>query len=98
MSTVRIDATHNGGTITVDGHDVSNAVRGYTVSQRAGGRADVLLDLVVVDLTADVEKANVHINQYAADLLMLAGWTPPPGRPATLLVLPNTDTEGADRG
>nr|WP_024067041.1 hypothetical protein [Streptomyces sp. F2]AHC28120.1 hypothetical protein pFP3.18c [Streptomyces sp. F2] len=72
---IRLDA-QGMGTVEVDGHDISPAVRGLTLSAKAGHLPRLVLDLLVFTGEIDGE-AQVHIPDDTAATLVALGWTPP---------------------
>lgn len=77
--TVHATLTPTGqGTITVDGHDLSNATRGISLRSEVGQMPEILLDLVVIETTRiDAEEVEVTIPTATAEALVALGWTPP---------------------
>lgn len=68
------------GRIVVGGHDLSDAVTGFTLDLESPGNPAVLtLKLPIFD-GADVDAANplVVVPQETHDALIALGWTPPP--------------------
>ncbi|GAQ61904.1 hypothetical protein [Streptomyces scabiei] len=73
---IRVDAL-GGGTVEVNGHDISDAVRGFTLTGEAGHMPRLGLDLRL--FTGEVEgEVQVHIPDETAATLVALGWTPPP--------------------
>lgn len=71
-------------TIEIDGQDVSDAVRGFTLDGKVGHRHQLALDLRV-DVGEANGQADVHIPPETAALLVDLGWTPPDdGQPVDL--------------
>ena len=70
--------------IEIDGQDVSDAVRSFTLNSGVGLRHRLTLDLCIE--TGDVEgEQAVHIPAATAALLVDLGWTPPDdGQPVDL--------------
>ena len=69
----------NDARIFVDDHEISAAVRSYTVTATVNDRhPTVTLDLAVLDLRADLDYATVLITSATVDALIALGWTPPP--------------------
>lgn len=66
------------GTITVDDHDLSMAVRGVELTSRVGERTRLTLDLAVtrVETEAGVE---LFLREETRQMLVTFGWTPPSG-------------------
>ena len=75
--TVKVDTKGPSGTLELDGVDISNALSGFAVQQRAGHLAKVTLEPLVVEYTGHHGEALVHIAPEARDLLISLGWTPP---------------------
>lgn len=72
--------------IVIDGHDLTNSIRGLSFEARVGHLPRLVLDLLVVDNTrVGAETATVWMPQGTADLLKRAGWTPPEDKPEALL-------------
>lgn len=74
---ISLDAM-GGGTIEVGGHDISDTVRGFTLTGEAGHRPRLTLDLRVFTGEADGGDVQVHIPDDTAATLVALGWTPPP--------------------
>lgn len=66
-----------GGTVELDGEDISNTVRGLDIQLRVGDIPKVTLDVVVVDLSNETDGAAALIRPETRDLLVKLGWTPP---------------------
>ena len=64
---IRVDAL-GGGTIEVGGHDISNAVRGFTLTSEVGHMPGILLDLLVFTGETEVEGDVTGIEQVSATL------------------------------
>lgn len=80
---ISLDAT-GGGKIEIDGHDVTNTVRGLTLTAGAGCIPQLVLDLAIHTGEIDGE-ADVHIPADTAATLVDLGWTPPDdGQPVDL--------------
>jgi hypothetical protein len=75
------------GSLTLDGHDISNAIRGFGLDARIGNRTQLRLDLCV-DETHLTGEMDVRMNPAAAELLQRAGWTPP-ARPDVITFEPD---------
>ncbi|MCY0919619.1 MULTISPECIES: hypothetical protein [unclassified Streptomyces] len=74
--TVRLALTSTGGTVEVDGHDISDTVSGFTLTQRAGEPPAIALDLALY--TAMVEGvATLAMKPGTDNLLTSFGWTRP---------------------
>ncbi len=76
MSHVKISDRGGGGTVEVDGYDMSPGLLGYTLS---GGRDQFpTLTLEVAMPAGEVAgQAYVHITDDCAAALTALGWTPP---------------------
>ncbi|MFU0241676.1 hypothetical protein ACKI1J_38800 [Streptomyces scabiei] len=75
---IRVDAV-GGGTIEVGGHDISNAVRGFTLTSEVGHMPGILLDLLVFTGETEVQgDVKVHVPDETTAALVALGWTPPP--------------------
>ena len=73
---IRLDAL-GGGTVEVGGHDISDAVRGFTLTGEVGHMPRLGLDLRL--FTSEVEgDVQVHIPDETTATLAALGWTPPP--------------------
>jgi hypothetical protein len=75
-ASIRLDAL-GGGTVEVGGHDISDAVRGFTLTGEVGHMPRLVLDLRVFTGEA-VAEGEVHIPDETAATLVVLGWTPPP--------------------
>lgn len=73
---IRVDAL-GGGTVEVGGHDISDAVRGFTLTGEVGHLPRLDLDLRVFTIETEGD-AQVHIPDDTAAALATLGWTPPP--------------------
>jgi len=73
------DLTSRGtGTVKVDGHDISGAVRAFDFSAGVGHMPRVTLDLGVYDATRmESKRTEVVMGSATRDLLIDAGWQPP---------------------
>lgn len=69
-------------TIEIDGQDVSDAIRGFTLTSQVGNRHQLTLDLLIDTGEADGE-VQAHIPDATAALLRSLGWTPPDDRRPT---------------
>lgn len=78
---VAIDARNPANvTITVDGHDISKAVRGYVLShERPGVEPVLLLDILAPShrTTFAGQTAVVELPDATREALVALGWTPP---------------------
>ena len=65
-------------TITIDGHDISNALTGLTLEIGVGKVPTATLDLLLIDTTEyqDAE-TRILIPEATRDTLVALGWTPP---------------------
>jgi hypothetical protein len=63
--------------IELNGVQVEDAVRGLTVTMRAGHLPELELDPVVEDVSLDADQAQVYVSAAARHLLIMMGWTPP---------------------
>lgn len=73
-----------GGKIEIDGHDVTDTVRGITLKAGAGCVPHLVLDLVIHAGEIDGQ-ADVHVPADTAAALVDLGWTPPDdGQPVDL--------------
>jgi hypothetical protein len=86
MAAAHITITPGFGTgsrVEIDGHDITNAVRGLTIHGEAGSLADITLDLLILDVTEmQDEHARIFIPEETRAALLALGWTPPPDEPA----------------
>lgn len=78
--TVRLTLGPTGGTVELDGRDVSHAVRGFELTQEVGYRPQLTLDLVV-DQVVSSGRTVVLISEAVQELLVSFGWTPPGATP-----------------
>ena len=74
---VKLSSAPPGGSLVVDGQDLSNATRGFTFTARAGEMPALTVDLRVDDISADGEVADIVIPTETRAALMALGWTPP---------------------
>lgn len=66
-----------GGTVVLDGEDVSDGIQGLTLEARVGEVTRVTLDIPVV-VTSEVEdNVEVFMPDATRALLIKLGWTPP---------------------
>jgi len=63
--------------ILLDGVNVADAVRGVNVIMRAQDLPQVELDLVVVDVSLNLDQPQIMIPASTRHLLIELGWTPP---------------------
>lgn len=77
MSQLRVSGKGRKYFVELDGRDVSNALRGVSLDLEAGELPRVLLDVLVYDLTTNLEPENIEVPSYTAELLESIGWTPP---------------------
>ncbi|MFI9331998.1 hypothetical protein ACIGZJ_31205 [Kitasatospora sp. NPDC052868] len=64
--------------LTIDGTDVSRAIRSCTLHLASGEQPMLLLDPCVVALdTTEADGVRVLVNKATVDLLVGLGWTPP---------------------
>lgn len=73
-----------GGQVEIDGHDISDTVRGLTLKAGVGRVPQLVLDLRIHTGEAEAE-AVVHVPADTAAALVELGWTPPDdGQPVDL--------------
>lgn len=65
-----------GGTVEVDGHDVTRGVQGLTLTAKAGHRPTLTLDMLVNEVELDGE-TTVTVPEQTAQALTALGWTAP---------------------
>jgi hypothetical protein len=63
--------------ILLDGVNVADAVRGVKINLEAGCIPQIELDLVVVDVSADLAHPQILVPASTRHLLIELGWTPP---------------------
>lgn len=63
--------------IKIDGVNVADAVRGVAVNLGPDQLPEVVLDLVVVDVSLDLDHTQLFIPASTRHLLIEMGWTPP---------------------
>ena len=67
----------NQASIMMDGMNVADSVRGVRVDMRPDCLTQVELDVVVVDVSLDLEHPQILIPASTRHLLIELGWTPP---------------------
>ncbi|MFI6274296.1 hypothetical protein [Streptomyces sp. NPDC050988] len=73
-----------GGQVEIDGHDITDTVRGLTLKAGMGRVPQLVLDLRIHTGEAEAE-AVVHVPADTAAALVELGWTPPDdGQPVDL--------------
>lgn len=66
------------GRVSVDGHDISSAVRSVTFDAEVGTLPRVMLDLHIHDVTTvSSPETELHIPESTAEALIALGWSPP---------------------
>jgi hypothetical protein len=66
------------GRVSIDGHDISKAVRSIRFDGDAGARPCVTLNLFIHDVTTvSSQDTEVLIPDSTAEALVALGWTPP---------------------
>lgn len=67
------------GSVRLDGHDISHALRGLRLNMMVGelNIAELDVDVVAVELTSVDAEVKAHIPADTHDLLVRLGWTPP---------------------
>jgi hypothetical protein len=66
--------------VKLDGHDITNGLRGYQITHEAPGKQPlVMLHPAVFEFVEGDVEGRVYIAPAAADLLIGLGWTPPGG-------------------
>jgi hypothetical protein len=71
------------GRVSVDGHDISSAVRSLRFDGDAGAYPRVRLDLHIYDVTTvSSTETELCIPESTAEALIALGWTPPESQPA----------------
>lgn len=66
-----------GGTVMLDGEDISDGVRGLTLEAAVGEVTRVTLDIPVVVTSEAADNVEVFMPDQTRDLLIKLGWTPP---------------------
>jgi hypothetical protein len=76
---VEIGTTKGGHSLAIDGHDVSRAATGLTLTMGlAGTMPELQLDLQLIDAsTLGSVEAEVILGAGAHEALVALGWTPP---------------------
>lgn len=85
MTTHKAHITLNGsggGTVEVDGVDLSHAVRSISLDGEVGCRPVLQLELRLYDVST-VADTRILIPDETAAALVALGWTPPPGQEDT---------------
>lgn len=67
--------------VELDGEDISQTLTGLSVRLDAGELPCIQLDVLVLDLTAELENPRIVIPDDTRDLLIRFGWTPPSDDP-----------------
>lgn len=76
-SKLSITSGSAGGTVVMDGQDISTSLYGLSVHLDARTPPAVTLDVLVHDLSTDMDNARIQIPAATHDLLVRLGWTPP---------------------
>lgn len=76
VRSLRISSEGHVGSVQLEGHDISNATAGLDIRMRPGCLPEVRLDVILYDLTSEVE-TTVTVPDATRDLLVRLGWTPP---------------------
>jgi hypothetical protein len=76
LAITQLDPT--GYSVTVDGHDISTALTGLSVTMNAGRHTEATLDLRYIDVT-EIQDAEtrIHIPDAIREVLLALGWTAP---------------------
>lgn len=61
----------------LDGHDISNAILGLTVTIKGGEMPAATLDVICEEIPTEADDVRVHLPDATRDLLVRLGWTPP---------------------
>lgn len=79
MSTISISNIRpSRAKIEIDGVDISNAVRSFTLTHGYGEHPRLELELAMVDITSlDAPEAEYLLTARTRDALLAMGWTPP---------------------
>lgn len=64
------------GSVHLDDQDISSALQGADLKLRPGCLPEVTLDVIVYDLSSEVE-GTVVVPSETRELLVRLGWTPP---------------------
>jgi hypothetical protein len=77
--TLRIGGTGlpGGTTIELDGRDIAGVVTGLSLRIGLDDRPTATLDVVLYDMSTEVENPRVVVPEKTWDLLVRLGWTPP---------------------
>lgn len=78
---VEIELTGRTGRLVLDGHDMTNAVQGFTLYGGHNDLPQLRIDAAVFTVNVGhIESAQVavHMPDEARELLIKQGWTPPP--------------------
>lgn len=64
--------------IEIDGVDISNAIRSFTLTHGYGQHPVLELELALIDVTTlDAPEAEYLLTSATRDALLAMGWTPP---------------------
>lgn len=66
-----------GGTVEIDGHDITKAVRSVTVSAAAGEPSVMTLEMAVWEAAEIDGEVTVEVPDAVRDALLKVGWTAP---------------------
>ncbi|MFE7099762.1 hypothetical protein [Streptomyces erythrochromogenes] len=80
--TARLALHPSGGTVEIDGQDVSHAVRSIELTQTVGSPPQFTIDLNVHEVEMH-GVADIRLPHEVQDLLVALGWTPPGTTPLT---------------
>jgi hypothetical protein len=67
------------GSVTVDGHDLSNLVTDLRFERDNRGDTSLVLSLVLGEIAAEVEPGHLRVDGKTRAALLVLGWTPPKG-------------------
>lgn len=82
MRTARLNLTGpNGGTVEINGRDISDSIRGVTVQHSIGHHPQLTLDVRVHVSEVEGEAVVVLLPESTAAALVALGWTPPAEQP-----------------